>query len=104
MASPTISGANLRTAFVLLLVVAVSLLFLAVAWPFLEPLLLGALLAGLFHPLYRWITRLVDGRQSFGAVLTLLVLFILFLVPSSALLGTLLQQRRSVGPDCIQRK
>ena len=101
MASPTVSGANLRTAFVLLLVVAVSVLFLAVAWPFLEPLLLGALLAGLFHPLYRWITRLVGGRQSFGAVLALLVLFILVLVPVSAFLGIVVQQALSVSDQAI---
>jgi predicted PurR-regulated permease PerM len=101
MGSPTISGANLRTAFVLLLVVAVSLLFLAVAWPFLEPLLLGALLAGLFHPLYRWITRLVRGRQSLGAVLTLLVLLVLVLGPVSAFLGIVVQQALSVSDQAI---
>lgn len=101
MASPTISGANLRTAFVLLLVVAVSVLFLAVAWPFLEPLLLGALLAGLFHPLYRWITRLVGGRQSLGAVLTLLVLLVLVLGPVSAFLGIVVQQALSVSDEAI---
>jgi len=101
MASPTISSANLRTAFVLLLVVAVSVLFLAVAWPFLEPLLLGALLAGLFHPLYRWITRLVGGGQSLGAVLTLLVLFVLVLGPVSAFLGIVVQQALSVSDQAI---
>src|SRR5215470_2230373 len=101
MASPTISGASLRTAFVLLLVVAVSALFLAVAWPFLEPLLLGALLAGLFHPLYRWITRLVGGRQSLGAVLTLLVLFILVLVPVSVFLGIVVQQALTISDHAI---
>jgi predicted PurR-regulated permease PerM len=101
MASPTLSGANLRTAFVLLLVAAVSALFLAVAWPFLQPLLLGALLAGLFHPLYRWITRLVGGRQSFGAALTLLVLFILVLVPVTAFLGIVVQQALSVSDEAI---
>ena len=101
MASPTLSGANLRTAFVLLLVAAVSALFLAVAWPFLQPLLLGALLAGLFHPLYRWITRLVGGRQSFGAAVTLLVLFILVLVPVTAFLGIVVQQALSVSDEAI---
>src|ERR1700745_132785 len=101
MGSPTISGTNLRTAFVLLLVVAVTVLFLAVAWPFLEPLLLGALLAGLFHPLYRWITRLVGGRQSLGAVLTLLVLFVLVLGPVSAFLGIVVQQDLSVSEQAI---
>jgi predicted PurR-regulated permease PerM len=101
MDSPTFSGANLRTAFVLLLVVAVTALFLAVTWPFLEPLLLGALLAGLFHPLYRWITRLLGGRQSLGAVVTLLVLFILVLGPVMAFLGIVVQQALAVSDQAI---
>jgi predicted PurR-regulated permease PerM len=101
MESPTLRGANLRTAFVLLLVVAVTALFLAVAWPFLEPLLLGALLAGLFHPLYRWITRLLGGRQSLGAVVTLLVLLILVLGPVSAFLGIVVQQALTVSDQAI---
>ena len=45
-----ISGQKFRTAFVLILVVAVSALFLAVTWPFLKPLLLGALLAESVSP------------------------------------------------------
>jgi predicted PurR-regulated permease PerM len=101
MGSPTISGTNLRTAFVLLLVVSVTGLFLAVTWPFLKPLLLGALLAGLFHPLYRWINRLLGGRQSLGAVVTLLVLFILVLAPVSAFLGIVVQQALTISDQAI---
>jgi predicted PurR-regulated permease PerM len=101
MEPPTIIGTNLRTAFVLLLVVAVTALFLAVAWPFLKPLLLAALLAGLFHPLYRWITRLLGGRQSLGAAVTLLVLFVLGLGPVSAFLGIVLQQALTMSDQAI---
>ena len=57
------SRTTFRTAFVLILVLAVSFAFLAVAWPFLIPLLLGALLAGLCDPLYRWVTRLLRRTQ-----------------------------------------
>jgi predicted PurR-regulated permease PerM len=96
-----ISGANLRTAFVLLLVVAVTALFLAVTWPFFKPLLLGALLAGLFHPLYRWITRLLGGRASLGAAVTLLVLLVLGLGPVSAFLGIVLQQALTMSDQAI---
>jgi len=101
MEPPTISGTNLRTAFVLLLVVAVTALFLAVAWPFLKPLLLAALLAGLFHPLYRWITRLLGGRRSLGAAITLLVLLVLGLGPVSAFLGIVLQQALTMTDQAI---
>jgi predicted PurR-regulated permease PerM len=97
----TTSGTNLRTAFVLLLVAAVTALFLAVAWPFLKPLLLGALLAGLFHPLYRWITRLLGGRQSLGAAVTLLVLLVLGLGPLSVFLGIVVQQALMVSDQAI---
>jgi len=100
MEAPT-SGTNLRTAFVLLLVAAVTALFLAVAWPFLKPLLLGALLAGLFHPLYRWITRLLGGRQSVGAGVTLLVLLVLGLGPISVFLGIVVQQALTVSDQAI---
>ena len=101
MEPSTVSGTNLRTAFVLLLVVAVTALFLAVAWPFFKPLLLGALLAGLFHPLYRWITRLLGGRASLGAAVTLLVLFVLGLGPVSAFLGIVLQQALTMSDQAI---
>jgi predicted PurR-regulated permease PerM len=101
MEPPTISGTNLRTAFVLLLVAAVTALFLAVTWPFFKPLLLGALLAGLFHPLYRWITRLLGGRASLGAGVTLLVLLVLGLGPVSAFLGIVLQQALTMSDQAI---
>ena len=101
MEPPTTSGMNLRTAFVLLLVAAVTALFVAVAWPFIKPLLLGALLAGLFHPLYRWITRLLGGRQSLGAAITLVVLLVLGLGPISAFFGIVVQQGLTISDQAI---
>lgn len=101
MEPSTITGTNLRTAFVLLLVVAVTVLFLAVIWPFFKPLLLGALLAGLFHPLYRWITGLLGGRKSLGAAVTLLVLFVLGLGPVSAFFGIVLQQALTMSDQAL---
>ena len=95
------SGTNLRTGFVLLLVAAVTALFLAVVWPFLKPLLLAALLAGLFHRFYRWVTRLLGGRRSLGAGVTLLVLLVLGLGPVSAFLGIVLQQALTMTNQAI---
>jgi predicted PurR-regulated permease PerM len=96
-----ISGRKFRTASVLLLVAAVSGLFLAVVWPLLRPLLLAALLAGLFRPLYRWITRLLGGRASLGAAITLLVLFILAIGPISGFLGIVVQQALRISDQAI---
>jgi predicted PurR-regulated permease PerM len=96
-----ISGRTLRTAFVLLLVVAVTVLFLAVAWPFLKPLLLGAMLAGLARPLYRWMRGVLGGRSSLAAALTLLLLFILVAGPISAFVGLVVQQAVNVSEQAI---
>src|SRR5438552_17608773 len=96
-----VGGRRFRTAFVVILVVAVSALFLAVTWPFLKPLLLGALLAGLCHPLYRWITRLLRARRSLGAIVTLLLLLIVVAGPLSGLLGVVEQQALAVSNQAI---
>ena len=96
-----LSGASLRTAFVLLLVLAISLLFLAVVWPFLTPLLLGAMLASLSRPLYHWVARLLGGRKSLGAILTLLILFILVAGPVSAFVGLVVSQAVNVSNHAI---
>jgi predicted PurR-regulated permease PerM len=101
MERPNISPASFRTAFVLILVLAVSLLFLAVAWPFLKPLLLGAMLAGLCTPLYDWISRVVRGRGSLAAILTLLILFLLVAGPISAFVGIVVAQALNVSDQAL---
>lgn len=101
MEQAKLNRTRFRTAFVLLLVLTVSLLFVAVAWPFLKPLLLGALLAGLSRPLYRRVTLMLRGRESLGAVLTLLLLFVVVAGPLSAFIGVVVKQAISVSNDAI---
>lgn len=67
-------GERFRKAFLLLLVVGISLLFLMVIRPFLLSLLLAAILAGLTYPLYRWIRNRLGDRENLAAVATLLLL------------------------------
>ena len=101
MERPNISATTFRTAFVIILVLAVSALFLAVTWPFLQALLLGAMLAGLCRPLYNWVTRLVRGRESLAATLTLLILFVLVAGPISAFVGVVVAQAIHVSDQAI---
>ena len=101
MDNTNITGKTFRTAFVLLLVLAISALFVAVAWPFLKPLLLGAMVAGLSRPLYHWVTRAVGGRPSLGAALTLLILFLLVAGPISAFVGVVANQALNVSNQAI---
>ncbi len=101
MKDNSISGAKFRTGFVLLLLLVVSALFIAVMWPFLKPLLLGAMLTGLCHPLYAWVTRLLGGRKSLGAILTLLILFVIVVGPLSAFVGLVVSQALSISDQAI---
>ena len=101
MERPNISATTFRTAFVLILVLAVTVLFVAVTWPFLKPLLLGAMLAGLCRPLYSWVRRLVRGRRSLAATLTLLILFVLVAGPISAFVGVVVAQAIHVSDQAI---
>ena len=101
MERPNVSATTFRTAFVLILVLAVSALFLAVAWPLLKPLLLGALLASLCRPLFTWILRLVGNRRSLAAMLTLLILFLLLVGPISAFVGVVVSQALNVSEHAI---
>jgi predicted PurR-regulated permease PerM len=95
------SGNNFRRGFVLLLVVVVSALFLAVTWPFLKALLIGAILAGLCQPVYQWMKRLVGGRASLAAGLTLVLLFFVMVGPISALVGVVVSQALNVSNHAI---
>ena len=101
MERPNISATTFRTAFVLILVLAVTALFVAVTWPFLKPLLLGAMLAGLCRPLYSWVKRLVGGRRSLAATLTLIILFVLVAGPVSAFVGVVVAQAIHVSDQAI---
>ncbi len=101
MKTANVSSTSLRTAFVLFLVLVASALFIAVVWPFLKPLLLGALLAGLCQPLYHWVTRFLGGRKSLAAALTLLILFLVVVGPLSAFVGIVVQQALGVSNEAI---
>lgn len=101
MESTHLNRTTFQTAFVLLLVFAISIAFLAVALPFLQPLLLGALLAGLCSPLYQWVTRLFGGRKSLAAGITLLILFVVIVGPFSAFLGVVVNQAITVSNEAM---
>lgn len=96
-----INGGKFRAAFVLLLVLGISLLFLAVIWPFLQALLVAALLAGFCRPLYVSLTKLFRGRKSLAAATTLLILFFLIVGPLSAFLGLVVRQAVSISETAI---
>lgn len=76
-----------RNAFLLLLVIAVSVAFIAMLRAFLLTILMAALFAGVSYPLYLWIVRGLGGRARLAAVATLLVLLTIVVAPLLSVLG-----------------
>lgn len=75
-----------RKAFLLFLVVGISILFLMVIRNFLLAVLLAAVFAGLSYPLYRWLLHRLRGRKGLAATATLLVLLLGVAVPLAGFL------------------
>ena len=80
------NDSRFRRAFLLLLVAAISVAFVAMIREFVLTIVLAATFTGLSYPVYRKLRRLFGGRESLAAGATLLVLIVLGLGP---LLGVL---------------
>jgi len=84
-------------AFLLLLLAAVSLLFLAMIRDFLVILLLAAVFAGLATPLYRKVRATLRGHRVAASAVTMILLLALVIVPLLLLLGLIAGQALSIS-------
>jgi predicted PurR-regulated permease PerM len=71
-----ISAVRFRKAFLLLLVAAISVLFLFMIRGFLLAVFLAAIFAGLTFPLYRWLSDHFGGRRVPAALVSILILLV----------------------------
>ncbi len=76
-----------RQAFLLLLVAAISVAFVAMIRAFLLTILLAAIFVGLSYPVYEWVLGKVRGHRAIAAIATLLLLLTLVMAPLLAVLG-----------------
>jgi predicted PurR-regulated permease PerM len=81
-----------RRLFLLLLVVLVSVAFLALLQTFLLTILLAALLAGLVYPFYVRVALAMNGRRHAASAVTLLAVLFVVVLPLLAILGVVLNQ------------
>jgi predicted PurR-regulated permease PerM len=73
----------------LVLLVAVSLAFAWIVWPFFGAVLWATVLAILFSPLYRRLLRRMRQRRTLAALATVLIILVMVILPS-ALIGAML--------------
>ncbi len=97
MTEPTINADKFRKTFLILLVIAISLVFFAMVRGFLMAVLLAAILSGMVQPWYRWSVKLLRGRRSLASVLTTLAVFLVIIVPLLGLAGIVVAQAIEIG-------
>ena len=76
-----------RQTFLLLLLAAITIAFVAMIRAFLLTILLAAIFAALSYPMYRWFLRTFRNHSAVAAIATLLVLVIVVVGPLLAVLG-----------------
>jgi predicted PurR-regulated permease PerM len=80
----------------LLLLIAVSLAFAWILWPFSEAILWATVLAIVFAPLYRRLLNSVGQRPSLAALATVLIVVTLVILPLTLVAASLVQEATSL--------
>ncbi|MBA7583019.1 hypothetical protein ES708_24957 [subsurface metagenome] len=82
---PQNGSQRLNLIFFLILLVGAALLVFFVARVFLLPILLAAIAAALFHPLYRRILKRVKQKSTLAAFISLVIFCLIILIPIAVL-------------------
>ena len=94
MKSPNLAGLEDKT--FLLLIIAVTLAFAWILWPFYGSVFWGTVLAILFAPLYRRVLRSLGQRRTLGALVTVSIVVLMVILPVTLITALLLQEGFSV--------
>jgi predicted PurR-regulated permease PerM len=84
-----------RVSFYILLVL-VTLAFIAVILPFYSAVFWAVVFAIIFYPLYNWLETKLGGRRNVAAVLSVLICLCLVILPGLAILSSLIQEGASL--------
>ena len=87
---------SLEDRTLLLLVIAVSLAFAWILWPFFSAVLWATVLAIVFAPLYRRILRSIGPQPNLAALATLLIVVTIVILPLSLTATSLVQEATSL--------
>ena len=84
-----------RRFMLLVTLLGISLVFIGMVRTFVVPVLMAAVFAGLFYPLYQWLFRITHGQASLSALLSCLTLLLGIMVPAY-IVGWLITQEAVV--------
>jgi len=86
-----------RRAFLLLLVVGISVLFIAMTRRFLLAVLLAGVIAALSYSLFSWFLRRTGDRRGLAALITVLLLFLGLAVPLGGFFTLVVSEAAKLG-------
>jgi predicted PurR-regulated permease PerM len=90
-------GDLFRKIFLLVLALAISAAFLATIQGFLMALLLAALASGLCQPVYKWLAKLLGGREGAASGVTVLLVLFVIIGPTIFFFGIVTSQALEVS-------
>ncbi len=91
------SKGKIQLNFIFLLVVIITLLFLAIIWEFILALLIAAIISGLLYPVYKWILKKVKGRRSLASFTVLCLLLLVIVLPSIFIVSVIVKEALMVS-------
>jgi predicted PurR-regulated permease PerM len=94
MKSPNLAGLEDKT--FLLLIIAITLAFAWILWPFYGSVFWGTVLAILFTPLYRRVLRPAGQRRTVAALVTVAIVVLMVILPVTLITALLVQEGFSV--------
>ena len=97
------SEIRFRQNFLILLVAAVSIAFVAMIRTFLLTILMAAIFSGVAYPVFRRLRHLLGGRQALASLTTIVLLLALVMVPLGAVMAAIANQALRVSDNVRPR-
>ncbi|RUM39648.1 MAG: AI-2E family transporter [Desulfobulbus sp.] len=92
-----VKNSRINKIVLLVLVVAISALFLTMVRQFLMAIFMAGLFSAMVNPLHKWLTVRLRGRENLASILTIAGIVFLVLLPLSFLVGVIAAQAVHVG-------
>ena len=94
-----INGRNFRVAFLLALIVGVTILFFSVVGRFVQPLMYAAIFAGLCHPLFQWLLKRLREHRGLAALATIGIFLLVLVGPVTGVTALVVKQAVEVSDE-----
>ena len=92
-----VKNAKVNKIILLVLVTAISVLFLTMIKQFLMAIFMAGLFSAMVSPIHQWLTPRLGGRENLASILTITGIVFLVLIPLSMLIGVVAAQAVHVG-------